>query len=309
MVGPPGVVVMIPRHVAPGLVVPDVIAVVVPVAMVRVLGVMARIDIHVMRVPVEDEGGRHAPEEAGAERVAGRIRVVVDRVAVGVVADHGRRIVGHDARRLIVGNVDDLRVGRRDGDGAAVVADGLVVVALQVAGGARQRAELLDGLEQVHLLVDEGLAEVRRPVQVRVHHPQHFGVVEQCDDGVVPGIVRPERRVLLAGVEEARGLHHLQWVGRGGQHDAEQVVHIQCDRADERLEFGRAERRRRRRGRHALGAGAGRGQQGRHQQGRPDAPDPDVAGGAERVRRHDPPPSAPLSERGLNDPGPHLSAA
>src|SRR5205814_9616619 len=60
---------------------------------------------------------------------------------------------------------------------------------------------------------------------------------QQCDDRVVPLLVRLERRVLLALLEEARGLDDLQRIRRSGQHDRDEIVRVERYLADELREL------------------------------------------------------------------------
>ena len=121
----------------------------------------------------------------------------------------------------------------------------LLVVGLEVARRLRLAAEDLDGIEHRALVGDDRFAQRARPVEVGAHRLHDVGVVQQRLDRVVPLVVDGELGIGLALVEEAVRLHQLQRIGRGRQDDRDQIVRIERDRADERVELLGGRRRRR----------------------------------------------------------------
>ena len=195
------------------------------------------IDVQVMRVPPDREGRRHTPEprivEMIVERVPRGVGVVVHRVGARIVVIDRARLVDDHFLGLVVRHVDDVFLHRGDRNSARLLGDELVVVRLQIAGGVGAVAEIFDGGDDIGLLADNCFAQAPGPVEILVEHLDDFRVVEQCDDRIVPIRVRFQRRVLLQVLEETAGLDDLQGVGGCRQHDREQVVRVQGDRAHE----------------------------------------------------------------------------
>jgi hypothetical protein len=73
------------------------------VAVVRMARIAAVHDVHVVAMPADHERGRHAPEVARCKRIAVRIRVVIERIAVRVIVVGGRRLLDDDLLRVVVG--------------------------------------------------------------------------------------------------------------------------------------------------------------------------------------------------------------
>ena len=58
--------------------------------------------------------------------------------------------------------------------------------------------KLVDSNQEIFLLVDGGIAELLRPVEVVVHHLEHFGVIEQRDDAAPSHLSSGSRSLFLA---------------------------------------------------------------------------------------------------------------
>ena len=140
---------------------------------------------------------------------------------------------------LVIRHVNYFFIGRCDLDNAIVVGDGLAFVGFEITGSISAIAKRFDSRQNVRLLVDNGFAEPPGPVDFLVHHVDDFGIVQQCDHRLVPGLIRLERAVLSEFVEETRRLHDFQRIGRRRQDNCQQIVWIQCDRTNQVLEFGK----------------------------------------------------------------------
>ena len=218
-----------------------------------------------------------APVTAPAKKVAAGIPVV--GIRIGIVADRLPRIVRLvEHLRLILRNVDHLRIGRLDDDVVVLLDDLHLVVGLDHALGDRLVAQLLDGDQHVLLLVGDGVAERLRPFEVVAHHLDDLGIVEQRDHAAVPALLRLQVLVLGVLVEVARRLDDLQRIERCRGDDGDQLVRIERDPRDQHLHLVGAQRLRRGRSvprsvrrRHLLLRKGRHGRQGRrHQQHRCD---------------------------------------
>ena len=110
----------------------------------------------------------------------------------------------------------------------------------------RLGAKLLDDVGDVLGLVDFGVAEVRRPVEIRAHHLDDVRKARErlyrripilvVDPGII--VVGDEGLVL---VKPALRLDDLHRVGAGGQELREQRVGIERDRGEQLFEFSAGE--------------------------------------------------------------------
>ncbi len=180
---------------------------------------------------------RRAPDHPGGHRGTGRIRVVVRRVGRRVVTVNRRRAVHDHGRRVVLRDVDHLRIGRLDDDGLLLDLHHLLVVGLEVARRLRLAAKGLNRLDHGALVGDDRLAEGTRPVEVGAHLLHHVGIVEQRFDRVVPLFVDGKLGIGLPLVEIAIRLNELQRIGRRRQDDRDQIVRIKRDRAHQLGEF------------------------------------------------------------------------
>ena len=190
-------------------------------------------------VPVHGRG----PDGAGhGAREEGGGGVPVVGVGIGVVA---YRLVGVarfiEHLRLILRHVDDFAARRLDDDVLAAVVLFLghldLVVGLDDAVGHRLLAQLLDGVENIFLLVDDRLAEKLGPVEVIGHHLDDLGIVQQRDHAAVPGGLGLEVLLGLRILEEALGLDDLQGIERGGRNQRHELVGVKGDAGDEDVHF------------------------------------------------------------------------
>ncbi len=105
---------------------------VIPIGMtvIRVSAITVVVDMQAIRMPTDRECRRHAPEETTVEVVAGRIRIVINRVSMWMVVISRTRLVNHDARRFVVRNLNYVFRDRCDLNVAFIVRNGLIGVTL-----------------------------------------------------------------------------------------------------------------------------------------------------------------------------------
>ena len=132
----------------------------------------------------------------------GSIRICHRRVRV-----YRRRAV--DYYRVITGNINHLRVGRLDLDDGLrlnrLYLDLLLFRRLQLTGVLRLLPHPLDGIHYFALLIEESVAKILRPLNIRVqqfeqvgesHHSLHAGVPRLFGRGLGQ-VLTGEFRVLL----------------------------------------------------------------------------------------------------------------
>lgn len=214
---------------------PAIVMAVVATTVVGMSPVARVMNVQVVAVPPNREGGGDAPEIPGRESVAGRVRVVINRVGARVIVVGRTTLIDDDLSRLIVGNVDNFFVDRLNLDCAVFHADCLVVVSLQIPGSISAISELFDSGDKLVLLCDNSLTEAPGPVYFLIHHLDDLGVVQQGGDRLVPGVIRLQRGIGLEFLQKPGCLDNFQRIGGGGQDNCEQVVWIQCDRANKIL--------------------------------------------------------------------------
>ena len=164
-------------------------------------------------IPVDGGGPDGACHRPGKER---RRRIPVVGIRIGIVADRLPRIVRLvEHLRRILRDVDHLRVRRLDDHVVVLMDDFDLFVGLDHPLGDRLVAQLLDGDQQVLLLVGDGVAELLRPLEIVAHHLDDIRIVEQRDHAPVPGVLRLQALVLGVLVEVASRLHDLQRIERG----------------------------------------------------------------------------------------------
>ena len=113
---------------------------------------------------------------------------------------------------------------------------------LQIAGGLRLGAQLLDSVEHILLLREEGIAELLGPVQLRAHHFKRLRHRGERLDARVPGLGLHRifkrgafhRRI---GLRPARRFHDLERIGRSHQHLGQQRIRIERDRRHQLLDL------------------------------------------------------------------------
>jgi hypothetical protein len=111
------------------------------------------------------------------------------------------------------------------------------------------RAQALDGIHQVLLLAQEGVAELLRPVELVIHHGEHLREEDERFHAVVPRL-RSQRVIertalqIRVGLDEARRLDDLERICGGHQDLRQQGVWIEGDRGGDLLQLlGHEERR------------------------------------------------------------------
>ncbi len=191
----------------------------------------------------DEDAGAEADQPRGDQR-AGRIAgAAVDGGGPrrGAGGGRGPEIGGGgvDLVRVVSGHVDDVGPGRLDDDRIVLVDDDLLrLVGLEIAHGLGRGAQVLDGIEQVRLLDDEGVAQVLRPGHVVGHAPQDRGKGHQRLDAGVPGLALDGVQDVLGGdvrvvVQPAVGHHNFERLGRGDQNLHHERVGIERDRRGE----------------------------------------------------------------------------
>ena len=147
-----------------------------------------------------------------------------------------------DGPRIVLGNVDDLRGGRRDLDVALVLDDFLLRSGLEVAGLLGAIAHDLDGLHYVLRLVVVGVAEVGGPLQVLRHLVEDLGEGGEGFDAGVPAGLRIGaggdllRRRATLHVEPLVGGGDLRRIGGSREDHGDEIVRVEGDGGDHLLE-------------------------------------------------------------------------
>jgi hypothetical protein len=90
-------------------------------------------------------------------------------------------------------------------------------------------AKLLDGAHHLFWLVNERLAELHRPRQLRIHFCNHVRILGQFLHVIVPGLISHFRYIIRV-FYKARRLHDFQRVCRCGQNDRHERIGVQRDR-------------------------------------------------------------------------------
>jgi len=141
-----------------------------------------------------------------------------------------------DHLRVVLRDVDDLRVGREDLDDALLHDHLLLRGGLQVALGIGPGALRLHRLHHIRLLGQHGAAQLVGPIEVFVHHVDHVRVVRQCFHVGVP-ILRIDLALILAVAQKTGGQDDIGGHGRGRQNQRHNRVGIKRNRADQRIQF------------------------------------------------------------------------
>src|SRR5262245_2939252 len=252
-----------------GLVDVDVLVdvhVAVGVAAAVVAAAAVVVHVHVVAAPVDRRADQHARGDSRAEPDESRRRDTCRRGPEARIVRLRRRSVGGTVhrRRLVLRDVDHLRIRRLDGDhlrtartartARRLADDGLLRRRLEVAGVVRLGAQALCCVHQLVALRQERVAQVLRPFQIVRHAVQDVGEDREGFHAWVPVELRQrlvqvrtlERQVLLTPPVR---LDDLERIRGGDQHLGEDVVRIERDRRDHLLELRLGE----------LGVGAGGG--------------------------------------------------
>ena len=226
----------------------------VPVAIVRPVHprvVAVDVDVEVVSAPVGPapapvvriDRPRGAPEDPGRVSPAQRhLRVAPDRPRVPVPRPvRGRPPRAVDDLRVVHGHVDVLRLRRLDDDRPVLDDDVLLRRRLQVAGLLRALAQRLHGAHHGRLVGEERVAQALRPLELGVHHVEHLRERAQRQHARVPGLalqraVERLAREVAVGLDEARGLDDLERIRGRHQHLRQELVRIERDRRQQRVE-------------------------------------------------------------------------
>ncbi len=153
-----------------------------------------------------------------------------------------------DDERVVSRNVDDLGDRRLDQDGAVIVDHALLRRVRQGASGLGALAQILHGLHYPILIGHERFAQAPRPVEARIHHVEHLGKRGQREHAGIPslpheGVVERAAGEPRVFAHEAGRLHDVQREGRRHEHLREELVRIQRDGREQRVELLLGERR------------------------------------------------------------------
>ena len=211
------------------------------------------IDDHVVAVPIENSPQSEPHEDARAEREEGSAHRPAHRVVVvRRIGWIGPGAIDHDG--VVDRHVDDLGIDGHDLDdrlGGLLHDHGLLRRGGERSLSLGPRAQPLDGIHQVLLLAQEGVAELLRPVEPVVHHGEHLREKDERLHAVVPRL-RPQRVIegpalqARVGLDKARRLDHFERIGGGHQDLRQQGVGIEGDRGGDLLQLLGHEKRRRR---------------------------------------------------------------
>ena len=179
--------------------------------------------------------------------------------AAFLLNDHRGRRRGVDGLRVVLRNVDDLRVGRLDHDHLLAARRGpgldlLLRRGLELPGILRLDSQPLDAGEDRRAIGGERLAEPGRPVQISRHRVHDLRKEDEGHEARLEARLR--RRILkLAAFQRLAGepfaeRRHLAGIGGTEKHLREQLIRIEGDGREQAVE------RVGRRGR--LGSGRGR---------------------------------------------------
>jgi len=177
---------------------------------------------------------RGAPDEADTERDKGAAGVI-GRVINGRIGIDGRWV---DVGRVVGWHIDHFRIRRFHHDHRRLLDD--------------LRFDHLHPLDRVHditLLSQKGVAKLGGPLDVVGEPFNRLGNNCHRLDARVPGLLRHsigQRITLEIGglLHPLLELHDLERVGRSDQHLCQEVVWVECDRSNQRIELIRREKSR-----------------------------------------------------------------
>jgi hypothetical protein len=147
----------------------------------------------------------------------------------------GRSLYIHN-RRVVLGDVDILGLGRDDLDGVTLGNDRLFIVVDQIPDGPRPPPEALDRPGHVFRLVEEGIPQVGSPIHIPAHHEQNVWVVGHCFHGLVPVLLVDPGRI-PAACQPRRRIGYFFRIGRGRQDLSEQRVRVERNRSQQVIEL------------------------------------------------------------------------
>jgi hypothetical protein len=86
------------------------------------------VDVQVVIRPADRKGRRYAPKIVGMKTIAGRVRIVVDRIRIWVVVIDRTRLINHDLGRFVIRHINDFLADRYDLDDTLIIRNGLILV-------------------------------------------------------------------------------------------------------------------------------------------------------------------------------------
>jgi hypothetical protein len=104
-------------------------------------------------------------------------------------------------------------------------------VGKQVACGEGTGAQALNRTHRVVRLGEKNFAELFRPREIFVHPTDRVWVVREGSHAVLPRLVLDVQGV-APGLEVAGSEDYLRGSSRRGEHDRDQGVGVECDRAE-----------------------------------------------------------------------------
>ena len=104
-------------------------------------------------------------------------------------------------------------------------------VGKQVACGEGTGAQALNRTHRVVRLGEKNFAELFRPREIFVHPADRVRVVGEGAHTIVPRLV-VDLQGVAAGLEVAGGEDYLRGSRRRGEHNRDQGVGVECDRAE-----------------------------------------------------------------------------
>ena len=87
-------------------------------------------------------------------------------------------LVDDDFFWLVIGNVDDFLIDRRNLDDTCIVFDTLICICFQVSSEVGSVTKSLNRSYQVGLLIDHRVAKTCSPVNFLVHHAKYFRIIQ-----------------------------------------------------------------------------------------------------------------------------------
>jgi hypothetical protein len=184
---------------------------------------------------------REPPTEAYTERQRETEAVVGGRnIEWRVVRIWPRAVDGRAVDRWI----DEFRIDRLDNNALAFGRDPLLSIGPQRPRSSGLVAKTLDRIHDVSLLCHDGVAQLLRPVQRSVHHPQDPRKRHQRLDAGIPRLCLDHGgklvslRVRMSGIlQPTIRFDDFERIGRGHQDLGKQSVWIERDRGEQLVEL------------------------------------------------------------------------
>ena len=136
-----------------------------------------------------------------------------------------------DDLRAVIGGVNDVGLCGQNADEASFGHHLMLGVGKQVACGEGTGAQALNRSHRVVRLGEKNFAELFRPREIFVHPADRVRVVGEGAHTIVPRLV-VDLQGVVAGLEVAGGEDNLRGSRRRGEHNRDQGVGVECDRAE-----------------------------------------------------------------------------